>query len=271
MTPSHPFIQRFDHVAELYDSTRQLPRDIEEFVQATLRSLLSHSQPTLEIGVGTGRIARLLADAGVPVLGLDASLPMLRVLNRKMGSMAVQGDAHALPFASKSVSSTLFSDVLHLLHDPWRAMNECARVARNYIVTVAQFVSVRDLSSSVSAEKNHLGAYTAMAREAGVDPLRRYGLEIPVLIRLIPPAFAFSSNAVSESVTLSEALRALDTRTFSPQWSVPVELHSAIMARLVRQEQHSRLERTWRCEITAWRAADLEDVRLRSSEMRMFL
>ena len=65
--------------------------------------------PVLELGCGTGRIAVPLGRAGVPVVGIDRSTPMLarareRVrrgrLQRKV--RLVRGDIRALPFPAAS-------------------------------------------------------------------------------------------------------------------------------------------------------------------------
>lgn len=39
--------------------------------------------PTLEIGVGTGRIALPLAEAGAEIFGIDLSVPMMTKLSEK--------------------------------------------------------------------------------------------------------------------------------------------------------------------------------------------
>jgi SAM-dependent methyltransferase len=59
--------------------------------------------PALELGVGTGRVALPLAQRGVAVWGLDASMAMLRRLHAKPGGDAVRavvGDMAAPPFRS---------------------------------------------------------------------------------------------------------------------------------------------------------------------------
>lgn len=60
--------------------------------------------PVLEVGVGTGRLARPMAALGLSVIGLDVSAPMLaRVAggDRAAGIALVRGDMRALPFGSE--------------------------------------------------------------------------------------------------------------------------------------------------------------------------
>lgn len=67
----------------------------------------------LELGCGTGRILLPLARAGVPVVGIDRSEPMLRGQMRKRrggGTAApplVRGDIRQLPFRSRSFGMVL--------------------------------------------------------------------------------------------------------------------------------------------------------------------
>ena len=53
-------------------------------VRFYLREAAAAGGEVLELGVGTGRVALPLANAGFPVTGLDLSPAMLRVLRRKM-------------------------------------------------------------------------------------------------------------------------------------------------------------------------------------------
>lgn len=62
----------------------------------------------LELGCGTGRILAPLARAGVTVVGLDRSEPMLaRARRRARGARLVRGDIRALPFAPRSFAMVL--------------------------------------------------------------------------------------------------------------------------------------------------------------------
>jgi SAM-dependent methyltransferase len=74
-----------DRIAEIYDE-----RYAEAFSEDTAGAVaflkqLSGRGPALELGVGTGRIALPLSDAGVEVHGIDASEAMLAKLREKPG------------------------------------------------------------------------------------------------------------------------------------------------------------------------------------------
>jgi SAM-dependent methyltransferase len=88
----------------------------------------------LEVGVGTGLLALPLREAGIDLVGLDLSEPMLRKLIEKAGGRApfpvVQGDATRMPFATAGVGAAYLRWVLHLVSD-WRGVvAEVVRVVR---------------------------------------------------------------------------------------------------------------------------------------------
>jgi SAM-dependent methyltransferase len=124
----------FDRAAEYYDRTRALPPEAHERVIAVAAEELGDRGRVLEIGVGTGRIGLSLAAAGVPLVGLDLSLPMLRRLVEKAGDPpavpVVQGDATALPFPARRFGGAVASHVLHLIPTWRQVLRELVRVVR---------------------------------------------------------------------------------------------------------------------------------------------
>ena len=101
----------WDDYAPFYDweNARTLGRRDVPF----WRNLAIHAgSPVLELGCGTGRIARPLAHAGVHIVGIDRSQAMLARARARMrrASLAgrvdlVRGDIRHLPFAAQSGSS----------------------------------------------------------------------------------------------------------------------------------------------------------------------
>jgi SAM-dependent methyltransferase len=124
----------FDRAAEYYDRTRVTdPAAIRATIDV-LASQLAGGGRVLEIGVGTGALALPLHDRGVPLVGLDLSVPMMRKLVEKTGGARpfplVQGDATRLPFADRSLGGAYARWVLHLIAN-WRdAVAELCRVVR---------------------------------------------------------------------------------------------------------------------------------------------
>jgi SAM-dependent methyltransferase len=105
-TPRAEGYEGWDDYAPFYDweNARTLgKRDVPFW-----RSLALHcGGPVLELGCGTGRIAVPLGRAGVPLVGIDRSSPMLerartRVRRARLGSQVrlIRGDIRSLPFPS---------------------------------------------------------------------------------------------------------------------------------------------------------------------------
>lgn len=73
---------------------------------------------TLELGCGTGRVLLPLARAGVSIVGIDRSEPMLararkrlRRLRTPVSASIVRGDIRQLPFATPTASSSATTDI----------------------------------------------------------------------------------------------------------------------------------------------------------------
>ena len=124
----------FDRAVEYYDRTRALPKKAHQQVIDVVAAELDGRGRVLEIGVGTGRVGLDLARSGVPLVGLDLSLPMLLRLVDNAGSdvalPVVQGDAAALPFPEGAFGAAVASHVLHLIPDYPAALRELVRVVR---------------------------------------------------------------------------------------------------------------------------------------------
>jgi ubiquinone/menaquinone biosynthesis C-methylase UbiE len=124
----------FDPAAEYYDRTRALHPDTHEaIIEGLLRELRGRGR-CLEIGVGTGRIALDLARGGIPMAGVDLSVPMLGRLVAKAGGGApfplAVADATVLPFPAQAFGAAIACHVLHLV-EPWQqVVDELLRAVR---------------------------------------------------------------------------------------------------------------------------------------------
>lgn len=108
----------WDEYAPFYDweNARTLGRRDVAFWQ---RVAANAHGPVLELGCGTGRIALPLARAGVPLVGIDRSAPMLeraaararrlrdRRIRRTKAPAFVRGDIRSLPFPDDSFAVVL--------------------------------------------------------------------------------------------------------------------------------------------------------------------
>ena len=125
----------FDHAADIYDATRALPPEVARALTQALMGELEAARATsvLEVGVGTGRIARPLAERGPRVCGVDIAPRMIARLREQLGPQHVGpdlllGDATALPFADGAFRAAIMVHVLHLVSSAERALGELRRV-----------------------------------------------------------------------------------------------------------------------------------------------
>jgi SAM-dependent methyltransferase len=74
----------YDAVAELHIAGSPVEGDVAFYLEQARR----RGGPVLEVGCGTGRVAIVLAEQGVDVVGLDLSAAMLRIAERKRARLA---------------------------------------------------------------------------------------------------------------------------------------------------------------------------------------
>ncbi len=125
-------LKSFDRVAHCYDDTRGMPpeasRAIGDAIAAMARKV-SPSPRLLEVGIGTGRIAVPLAEAGVRVTGIDISPNMLGVLREKRRDIDVLlAEAAHPPLREATFDAALFVHILHLVPDAEATLRATARL-----------------------------------------------------------------------------------------------------------------------------------------------
>ncbi len=125
----------FDHAADFYDQTRALPAAVRTALAEAITVEMERVRASrlLEIGIGTGRIARPLAARGIRVCGIDIAPRMLARLRQQLRPSDVEpdlilGDATALPLADGSFAAGILVHVLHLVPAWPQAVAEAGRV-----------------------------------------------------------------------------------------------------------------------------------------------
>jgi ubiquinone/menaquinone biosynthesis C-methylase UbiE len=182
----------FDRAVEYYDRTRALPKEAHDQVIGIVAAELRGRGETLEIGVGTGRVGLDLASSGIPLIGLDLSLPMLLRLRENAGDAAVpivQGDALALPFDDDAFGAALASHVFHLIADYPRALAELVRVVRpGGCVLASRGSPARPLGDLVATAWDAIGGGVipgATTIEPVDDAARELGLAVRELEQVV--------------------------------------------------------------------------------------
>jgi ubiquinone/menaquinone biosynthesis C-methylase UbiE len=127
--PTREVAAQFDQISPVYDLTRDpLDGPTVDALADALRS--AGARRVLEVGVGTGRVARPLLERGIELTGVDPSRGMLAKAHAKGLPRLVRGSGYRLPFRDAAFDAALFVHVLHVLEDPGAAIVEARRVGR---------------------------------------------------------------------------------------------------------------------------------------------
>jgi ubiquinone/menaquinone biosynthesis C-methylase UbiE len=220
----------FERAAPFYDQTRGLPGPAVAEVTRLLVAELTGRGRGLEIGVGTGRVALPLHQAGVEMVGVDLARAMMAVLIEKAGGAMpfplAQADATALPFPTDSFGAGLASHVFHLIPGWREALHELVRVVRPGGVvlssrggsaggSVLRAVRTR-FRQEVGSRAGHLGA------EHGSDEVERELRELGARGRSLPVVHA------SRTTTIATLIDGLEAGHWSWTWDVaPAVLRDA--------------------------------------------
>jgi ubiquinone/menaquinone biosynthesis C-methylase UbiE len=115
--------------AKTYDA----PNALVMLEEPVLRDVLSMVSPSLalDVGCGSGRVARLLRSLGHRVVGVDPSLEMLeRAQSKDIGVPLIRAEVEALPIRSAAVDLVTCALTLTHLEHIDDAMAELARILR---------------------------------------------------------------------------------------------------------------------------------------------
>jgi ubiquinone/menaquinone biosynthesis C-methylase UbiE len=127
----------FDRAADIYDATRKLPDAAStKITDGLLREIrAAGAERVLEVGIGTGRMARPLMAHGVQMVGVDISQQMMTRLLAQLTPAhtapdLLLGDTTALPLRDGSFRAAMVVHVLHLVSSIEETLAEIRRVLK---------------------------------------------------------------------------------------------------------------------------------------------
>ena len=129
---------------------------LEEIIQAAHKAEAGFG---LDAGVGSGRVfTPLIRETGLPLIGLDLSSEMLKVVKEKMGSIRktfnlLLGDIEFLPFRNDSLSLLLCISTLHYFSSPSAALMEFSRVLKKGGIFVYGDVTIHEMDTDGFMDK----------------------------------------------------------------------------------------------------------------------
>jgi len=251
---------RFDRAAEFYDRTRALLPEAERATVDLLRAELAGRGRCLEVGVGTGLISLPLHRAGVPMVGLDLSGPMLAKLVEKAGGAIpfplVLADATRMPFRDGAFGSAIVRWVFHLVPEWQRLVEELDRVIGPGGTALVSLGGFKDTWGIVDRFLELAGG---VPFAVGLDPrdpaaldreFERHGARA----RLLPPI------ATHDDTTVGQFLNEMDAGMHSWTWRVPDDVRRRVgpELRTWAAARFGSLERQVEPDLQIlWRAYDL--------------
>ncbi len=159
----------YDRIAPFYDPwSRSVTEDVGFYVDHALAS----GGPVVELAVGTGRIAVRIAQAGVPVIGVDTSAEMLAVARRAADDAGVGelvdlrvGDLREPPVAERvPLAICPFRSLLHMEAETEKL--RALRAARTLLEPEGRFVFDVFAPSREDIEETH---DRWLEREPGIE------------------------------------------------------------------------------------------------------
>jgi SAM-dependent methyltransferase len=251
---------RFDRAAEFYDRTRALHPEAERATVELLRAELAGRGRCLEVGVGTGLISLPLHRAGVPMVGLDLSSPMLAKLVEKAGGAIpfplVLADATRIPCREGAFGSAVVRWVLHLVPAWQRLVEELVRVVGHGGTALVNLGGFNDTWEIVDRFLELAGG---VAFSVGLDPRdpaaldREFG-HYGARARVLPPI------ATHDDTTVGQFLDEMDAGMHSWTWRVPEDVRRRVVPelRIWASGRFGSLQRPVEPDLQIlWRAYDL--------------
>lgn len=232
----------FDRVADIYDRTRSLPSEVMARLVETLANELSDYKTILDVGVGTGRFAKPLQDAGFEVVGVDVAKKMIDKAKEKGVKNLLLSDACCLPFRDNVFDAVICIHILHLISKWKTALFQICRVARGSMVSLSY------------AFKNPVrAAYDDLLKKHGYERHRPGKSEQDLKEQVSPSKSVFVCSFDTSS---DDHLTNLAQGTSSSQWEIPESVNGKVVREL--RGQFAGRVFTQQLYILIWKIDDLK-------------
>jgi ubiquinone/menaquinone biosynthesis C-methylase UbiE len=230
----------FDPAAATYEATRGFPPGIAAQVAVAAVEWIGPVPPghwVLEVGVGTGRIARPLAAAGLPMLGVDLSDNMLAELRRLsvpgvQQPVVLRGDATRLPLRPASCAAAVGVHIFHLIPEWEQALAEIQRV----LTPGGALFFGYDHRDEESPPAQMMRAWRALLKEQGVSKEHPGAADFNQVDRyLAERGIEPTERTVAEWIsrrTVRDLIAGFENRTWSSTWAIPDATFASCLAAL---------------------------------------
>jgi ubiquinone/menaquinone biosynthesis C-methylase UbiE len=130
----------WDISAPVYNFAQHHNGGAYKMLPETILTRIPDNSTVLEVACGTAEISLKIAAYMKKILCTDTSYPMLKIANKNAIKQGIDNIAfrnmsiYDLKLPDKSFDVTIASQVLHLLDDPQKAVNELIRVTKKQII-----------------------------------------------------------------------------------------------------------------------------------------
>lgn len=145
----------WDRFASYYDSfIDKVFRKTYKAILENIDSDLTISHTVLELGTGTGIIPFAIYSKVSSIVATDISPVMVRVANEKLAKSKIKNiefqiqDSYNLAFPDKSFDVVIASNLLHLLYEPEKPIQEIKRVMKDNGIFIAPTLCVGENTRS---------------------------------------------------------------------------------------------------------------------------
>lgn len=250
MQPTSPAAEytamSFKDIAAHYNKINAIPERAALQIGKVVAHLIGRQSTVLDVGAGAGRITIPIAMAGCTVTALDCEPKMLEELERQAKEFSlhittVVGDATKLPFPDHSLDAVFTSNVLHLVPEWEKAIDEAIRVmkfgglfiqGRDWVSPESAFARLRAKLREIVATLNPKLKPTAAAGPALFEALAaKGGKNEPEII----------AARWTMSISPAQLLSQMENRAFNETWQLEEGLLREAMRRIrtwAREQWH---------------------------------
>ncbi|MEI7596067.1 MAG: class I SAM-dependent methyltransferase, partial [Bacteroidota bacterium] len=147
----------WEKFAKYYDAF--IKKTVDKTYQTVIKNInleLHPNKKVLEIGTGTGIIAFSICNNVSTIIATDISPEMIKIATLKQKELDVNNidfqiqDSYNLPFPDKLFDIVIASNLLHLLYEPNKPLNEAKRVLKDDgILIVPTFCVGENMKSKI--------------------------------------------------------------------------------------------------------------------------
>lgn len=170
----------WDKVAWIYDIFEYvINRKANKDLCAKVENLISSQDEVLECACGTGMLTKVIAGKCKSLVATDFSVPMLNKARKKCKEYknvrVEQGNILQIEYPDENFDVVIAANVIHLLDEPHKALNELDRVCRKggkIIIPTYMNRSEKGKTDSLSKTLNKVGA--DFKREFTLDSYKEF-------------------------------------------------------------------------------------------------